>query len=136
MTTRGYRLRRVPRWAWFGAAAFLCGWLPVVLALVVHNHGSQADPYCLRHCYTLVHVVGAGILAFVAAPVVISLLVLGLISRHGTRHRRPARRAAWTLAILSCLICFTALITSVGIAMLPPAALTVCALASAPPLHP
>jgi hypothetical protein len=105
----------------------------VVLALIVHNHGSQADPYCLRHCYTLVHEVGAGILAPVAAPAAISLLVLGLISRHGTRHRRLARRAAWTLTILSCLICFTALLTSVGMAMLPPAVLNVCAIATAPP---
>ncbi len=132
-TTLCYRLGRVPPWARFAAAAFLCGWLPVVLALTVHNHGSEADPYCLRHCYTLVHEVGAGILAFVAAPAVISLLVLGLISRHGTRHRRSARHAAWTLTILSCLICFVALLTSVGIAMLPSGALTVCALATAPP---
>ena len=126
------RLDRLPRWAWFGVAAFLLGWLPVVLALTVHNHGSAADPYCLRHCYTLVHEVGPGILAVVAAPAVISLLVLGLISRHGTRHRRRARHAAWTLTSLSCLICFVALLTSVGIAMLPAAALTVCALATAP----
>ncbi|MFZ0087971.1 MAG: hypothetical protein WAL63_00600 [Solirubrobacteraceae bacterium] len=103
-----------------------------MLALTVHNHGSEADPYCLRHCYTLVQVVGAGILAFVAAPAVISLLVLGLISCHGTRYRRPAQSAAWTLAILSCLICLFGLLTSVGIVMLPSATLTVCAIATAP----
>jgi hypothetical protein len=131
MPTSLSRCARVPRWAWFVTAASLCGWLPVVLALTVHNHGSNADPYCLRRCYTLVHVVGTGILAFVAAPAVISLLVLGLISLRGTRHRRSARHAAWTLTSLSCLICLFALLTSVGIAMLPTAALTVCALATA-----
>jgi hypothetical protein len=51
----------------------------------------------------------------VAAPAGLSLLVLGLITPDGTRHRRPARHAAWTLTILSRLICFVALLTSVGI---------------------
>ena len=104
----------------------------MVLSLTVHDHGSDVDPYCLRRCYTLVHEAGVGVLALIVAPAVISLLVLALIWRHSSSQGRLIPVAAGTLTSLSCLICLVSLLTSVGIAMLPTAALTVLALSTAP----
>jgi len=116
----------------FNAAACVCGVLPVVLALTVHDHGSSADPYCLRHCYTLVHVAGPGVLGIVGAPIVIGLAVFALLPFKHARRGRYVDSAAWSLAVLSCLVCLVGLLTSVWFAMLPVAALTVCAVATAP----
>jgi hypothetical protein len=129
---RRISLTGVNRWVWFNAAACVSGVLPVLLALAVHNHGSSADPYCIRRCYTLVHVAGRGILGFVGAPLVIALAVFALLPFKHARHGRYVDPAAWTLATLSCLVCIVALSTSIWFAMLPVAALTVCAVATAP----
>lgn len=126
------RLTRAQRWVWFIGAAFVCGILPVVLALTVHNHGTAADPDCVRHCYTFVHAVGPGVLGFIGAPAVISLVVAALLYRKVNRHSHSADRVAWSLAVLSCVMCFLGLLTSLGISMVPVAVLTVCAVATAP----
>jgi hypothetical protein len=123
---------RFPRWAWFNGAAFALGVLPVVLALTVHNRGSAADPACVRHCYTLVHTAGPGILGFVAAPAVISLMLPVLLLLKSTRRNHFADRASSALAALSCLISLFGLTTNVFVAMLPAAVLTVCAVVAAP----
>jgi hypothetical protein len=123
---------RVDRWVWFSAAACVCGTLPVVLAVTVHDHGSSTDPYCIRHCYTLVHVAGLGALAVVGAPGVIGLAVSALLAVKHTRHWRYVGPAAWSLAVLSCGVCLVGLLTSVWFAMLPVTALTVSAVANAP----
>ena len=107
------------------------GILPVVLALTVHDRGSTADPDSVFHHYTLVHVAGPAVLGFVGAPAFISLLLLPLLHLKSTRRSHVADRAAWSLAGLSCLLSFAGLITS-GVAMLPVALLTVCAVATAP----
>jgi hypothetical protein len=125
-------LTRVDRWVWFNLAACVCGVLPVLLAVAVHNHGSSADPYCIRRCYTLVHVAGPGVLGFVAAPLVIALAVFALLPFKHARRGRYVDPAAWSLATISCLVCILGLFTSVGFAMLPAGALTVCAVATAP----
>lgn len=125
-------LTRVDRWVWFNTAACACGVVPVVLALTVHDHGSSADPYCVRHCYTLVHVAGLDALGFVGAPIVIGLAVFALLPFKHARRGRYVNPAAWSLAMLSCVVCLVGLFTSVGFAMLPVAALTVCAVATAP----
>jgi hypothetical protein len=123
---------RFPRWVWFNGAAFVLGLLPVVLALTIHNRGSAADPACLRHCYTLVHTAGPGVLGFVAAPAVISLMLPMLLLRKSTRRSHFADRASWVLATLSCLISLFGLTTNIYVAMLPAAVLTVCAVVAAP----
>lgn len=125
-------LTRADRWVWLIAAACTLGVLPVLLALTVHNHGTSADPYCVRRCYTLVHVAGPGVLGFVGAPLVIGLAVFALLKFKRGRRMRYVAPAAWSLATLSCLVCLAGLVTSVWFAMLPVAALTVCALATAP----
>jgi hypothetical protein len=122
---------RLPRWAWLNGAAFAWGVLPVVLALTVHDRGTAADPDGVFHHYTLVHDAGPGILGFVGAPAVISLVLLPLLHLKSTRRSHLADRAAWSLAGVSCLISFAGLIT-IGVAMLPVAVLTVCAVATAP----
>ncbi len=127
---RGFN--QLHRWAWLNSAAFLCGLVPVVLALTVHNHGTSADPYCIRHCYTLVHVAGPAVLAFVGTPAAISLVVFALLHLKAKRHSRFADNASWWIAAFSCLICLLGLLTSVGLEMLPVAALTVCAVATFP----
>jgi hypothetical protein len=129
--TRRISLTRVDRWVRFNAAACVCGVFPVLLALTVHDHGSSADPYCIRRCYTLVHVAGTGVLGFVGAPLMIGLAIFALLSfKHG-RRRRYVDPATWTLASLSCLVCTVGLATSLWFAMLPVAVLTVCAVATA-----
>ncbi len=125
-------LHRLPRWVWFSGAAFALGVLPVVLALTIHNRGSEADPACLRHCYTLVHTAGPGVLGFVAAPALISLMLPVLLLRKSTRRSHVADRVSWALATLSCLISLFGLTTNIYVAMLPAAVLTVCAVVAAP----
>ena len=125
-------LARVDRWVWFNGAASLTGVLPIVLGLTVHDHGTNADPACIRHCYTLVHVVGPGALGFIGAPLVISLLMFALLPLEHARYGRYADQGAWWLSALSCLLCFGGLLTSVSLAMLPVAPLTLCAVATAP----
>jgi hypothetical protein len=125
-------LDRIPRWGWFNGAAFVSGLLPVVLALTVHNRGSVADPACIRHCYTLVHTAGPEVLGFVGAPTAICLMLPGLLLRKSTRRSHFADRAAWTLTILSCLISFVGLTTTLTVTMLPVAVLTICAVVTAP----
>jgi hypothetical protein len=127
----GGRSHRLPRWAWFNAAAFALGLLPVVLALTVHNHGSTADPDCVRRCYTLVHTAGPGVLGYLGAPALISLVLPVLLHLKSTRRSHFADHAAWSLAILSCLLGFVALLTG-GLAVLPAVVLTVCAVVAAP----
>jgi hypothetical protein len=126
------RLTGDNRWVGFCAAACACGVLPVVLALTVHDHGSSADPYCIRHCYTLVHVAGLGVLGFVGAPIVIGLVVSALLPFKHARRGRYVDPASWSLAVLGCVVCLVGLFTSVWFAMLPVAVLTVCAVATAP----
>ncbi|MGI8506308.1 MAG: hypothetical protein ACR2MK_05800 [Solirubrobacteraceae bacterium] len=116
---------------WFNGAAFALGVLPVVLAYTVHDRGSVADPDCVRHCYTLVHVAGPGVLGFVGAPAVISLVLPVLLHLKGTRRSHFADRVAWSLATLGCLIGLVGMITA-GIAMLPAPVLIVCAVVTAP----
>lgn len=123
--------RRLPRWAWFNAAAFAFGLLPIVLALTLHNRGSTADPDCVRRCYTLVHTAGPGVLVFLGAPALIRLVMPVLLHLKSTRRSHFADRASWSLAILSCFLGFIALLTG-GLAMLPTVVLTVCAVATAP----
>jgi hypothetical protein len=125
-------LTRVDRWVWFNGAASLTGVLPIVLSLTVHDHGTNADPACIRHCYTLVHVAGPGALGFTGAPLVISLMTFALLPVKHARHGRYADQAAWWLCALSCLVCVGGLLTSVSLAMLPVAPLTLCAVATAP----
>ena len=117
---------------WFNLAALVCGPVPAVLALTVHDHGSTADPYCVRRCYTLVHVAGPRVLGFVGAPAAIAVLVFILLYVKGAWHSRVADAATWWLASLSGLICVLGLFTSVGIEMLPIGALTMCAVATSP----
>jgi hypothetical protein len=124
-------LRRLPRWVWFNGAAFAWGMLPVVLAYTVHDRGSVADPDCVFHCYTLVHTAGPGILGFVGAPALISLVLPVLLHLKGTRRSHFADRVAWSLATLSCLIGLVGMITG-GLAMLPAPVLIVCAVVTAP----
>jgi hypothetical protein len=97
----------------------VCGALPVVLALTLHDHGSSADPYCIRHCYTLVHVAGLGVLGLVGAPIVIGLAVFALLPFKHAGRGRYVDPAAWSLAVLSCVVCLVGLFTSVWFAMLP-----------------
>jgi hypothetical protein len=125
------RLQRLPRWAWFNVAAFAAGMLPVVLATTVQDRGDSADPDCVFHCYTLVHVAGPWVLGYLGAPAVISLLLLLLLHRKSTRRSHFADRAAWSLATVTCLISLVGLITG-GLALLPVAVLIVCAVATAP----
>jgi hypothetical protein len=58
------------------------------------------------------------------------LLLPALLHLKGTRGSAFADRAAWSLAVLSCLIGLVGLITEWT--MLPAAVLTVCAVAAAP----
>jgi hypothetical protein len=123
-------LRQVPRWAWLNGAAFALGMLPVVLALTVHDRGSMADPACVRQCYTLAHG-ELWILGFVGGPAVICLVLFVLLHLKSAYRSRLADRAAWSLTALSCLVAFLGLLIS-GLAMVPVAVLTVCAVAAAP----
>lgn len=125
-------LDRFPRWVWFNGAACALGILPVLLAFTVHNRGSEADPACVRHCYTLVHTAGPWVLGFVGAPAAISLVLPVLLLLKSTRRSHFADLAAWSLATLSCLISLVGLTTNVNLAMLPVAVLTVCAVVTAP----
>jgi hypothetical protein len=117
---------------WFNGAAFASGVLPVVLACTVPDRGSVADPYCVRHCYTLVHEAGPAILGYVGAPAVISLVLFALLHRKGTIGSHLADRAAWSLAILSCLISLVGLTSAAGVEMFPVAALTIWTVVTAP----
>ena len=130
------RLGEIRTWVWCNVAALVCGPIPVVLALTRHDHGSVSDPECIRRCYTLVHVVGGGVLLFVGAPLVIALVVLGLLYLKRTRQSRAADLAAWWLASLSSLVCVLGLFISVGMEMLPVGALTMAAVATSPVRHP
>lgn len=121
----------IPRWVWFGAAAVACGAVPLILAVTVHNRTSANDPAGLFHHYTLVHTAGAGILGFVGAPLLISLVLLVLLGLNHTRPGRFTTRAAWSLATLSCLIGLLGLVLEWT--MLPAAVLTICAVAAAAP---
>lgn len=126
------RLRaRVPAWVWFISLAFACGVAIVVVALTLHNRCEESDPSCVFHSYTLVQDAGPGVLSFVGAPVVISLVVAALLHMKVTRRSHRADRAAWLFAMLSCLICLVGLVVE-GIVMLPEAALIICAVATAP----
>jgi hypothetical protein len=128
---RSRRSRRVPRWAWFNAAAFVTGLLPVILALTLHNRGSAFDPDCIRSCYTFVHTAGPGILGYLGAPAVIALMLPILLHLKSTRRSHFADRAALVLAGLSCVLGFVGLLTA-GLSVLPVTVLTVCAVATAP----
>jgi hypothetical protein len=128
---RGRRPRRLPRWAWFNAAAFVSGLLPVVLALTLHNRGSAADPDCVRRCYTFVHTAGPGILGYLGAPALISLVLPVFLHLKSTRRSHFGDRAALALATLSCFLGFVGLLTG-GLAMLPVVVLIVCAVVTAP----
>ena len=118
------RDRAVKRSRWLCAVAAVWGVVPVIVALTVHHHGSASDPSCIHHCYTLVQTAGVGVLAFVAAPSLLALLVVVLVTAWVARPRRGLMRVAWGLAIISCLVCFVGL-TSVGVAMIPAGPLTV-----------
>jgi hypothetical protein len=83
------------------------------------------------HSYTLVKDAGPGVLGFVGAPALISLVLVPLLLVKTTRGSHGADRAAWFLTVVSCLVCVVGLIVE-GVVMLPAAALTVCAAASAP----
>jgi hypothetical protein len=122
---------RAPGWVWFISLAFVWGVAIVVFAFTVHNRCEGSDPGCVFHSYTLVEDAGSGVLGFVGAPAIISLLLVPLLYVKTTRRSHGADRAAWSLAVLSCLICLVGLIVE-GIVMLPAAALTVCAVATAP----
>jgi hypothetical protein len=122
---------QVAQWMWFNGAAFALGTLPVVLALTVHDRGTAADPDMIRHHYTVVQVAGLGILAFAAAPALITLILPVLLHLKSTRRSHFADRAAWSFAVLSCLISLVGLL-SLGLSMLPVAVLTVCAVAVTP----
>lgn len=121
----------MPRWAWLNAAAFVSGLLPVVLACTLHNHGTTADPECVRHCYTLVHFGGPVILAYIGAPALICLVLPVPLHLKSTRRSHVANRIGWSLAILTCLLGFVGLLTA-GLSVLPVVGLTVCAVATAP----
>lgn len=125
------RFRQLPRWAWLNAAAFASGLLPVILAFTAHTHGTDADPECVRRCYTLIHFAGPAILGYVGAPALICLVLPVFLHLKSTRRSHFANRAAWSLAILSCFLGFTGLLTE-GLAMLPVAVLSVCAVVTAP----
>ena len=120
-----------PLWVWFIGLAFAWGVVIVVVAFTVHNRCSESDPDCVFHSYTLVKDVGPGILGFVGAPALISLVLAPVLHVKTTRGSHGADRAAWVLTVVSCLICLLGLIVE-GVVMLPAAALTVCAVASAP----
>lgn len=126
------RLRTIaPGWVWLIGLAFVCGVVLVVVACTVHNRCSASDPACVFHSYTLLHTAGAGILGFVGAPALISLVLAVLLYMKANRGSQRAARAAWFLAALSCLICFVGLVVE-GFLVLPEAALTVGAVAAAP----
>ncbi len=128
-------MRRRPAWVWFIGLSIICGAGSVVFALTVHNRCEPSDPGCVFHSYTLVHRIGPGVLGFVGAPLVISLILVALL-RHQTTHRSHlTARIAWSLAVLSGLLCLVGL-TIEGIVMLPAAVLSIAAVATArlPPL--
>src|SRR5215471_954838 len=120
--------RLVPRgraWAWFACLAIAWGVVIVVVALTVPGRCKNSDPECVFHPpVTLVQYIGPGVLAFVGAPLAISLVLAALLHRKATRGSRRADRAALGLATLSCLICLLGMLVA-GIVMLPAAALTV-----------
>ncbi len=120
-----------PLWVWFISLAFMWGVVIVVFAFTVHNRCSESDPDCVFHSYTLVKDAGPGILGFVGAPAVISLVVAPLLRLKTARGSNGADRAAWVLTGVSCLVCVVGLIVE-GVVMIPAAALTVCAVATAP----
>ena len=122
---------QAPTWVWFISLAFALGVAPVVAAATVHDRCSARDPACVFHSYTLVHTAGPGILGYVGAPALISLVAATLLHIKTTRHSRRANRAAWFFALLSCLISLAGLVSGV-LLMLPPSVLTVCAVATAP----
>ena len=103
----------------------------MVLALTDHSRCSASDPLCVFHSYTLVQNLGPGILALAGAPLAISLVLVAVL-RSKTTHRGPqAHRAAWVLATFDCFICLGGMLIA-GLTMLPPAVLTVCAVATTP----
>jgi hypothetical protein len=117
---------------WFVCLAVAWGVGIVVVALTVPGRCENSDPECVFHPQvTLVQYIGPGVLVFVGAPLVISLVLAALLHRKATRRSRRADRAALGLATLSCLICLLAMLVE-GIVMLPEAALTVCAVATTP----
>lgn len=122
---------RAPAWVWFISLAIGWGVGLVVFACTVHDRCSESDPACVYHSYTLLQRVGPGVLGFAAAPLVISLVLVALLRRKTTRRSHRADRAAWFFAVLSCVICLVGL-TIEGLVMLPEAALTVGAVATAP----
>jgi hypothetical protein len=120
-----------PLWVWLISLSFVWGVVIVVFAFTVHDRCSEADPACVYHSYTVVKDVGPGILGFVGAPAVISLLLVPLLVMKTARRSHGADRTAWVLTTVSCLICVVGLIVE-GVVMLPAAVLTVGAVATAP----
>jgi len=122
---------RAPRWARLNAAAVAMGGVLVIVALTVRDHGSPADPDQVLHSYTLVQSTGAGILALVGAPAMLSVAAGWLLHLKSTRRSERAGRAAWWLTCLICTLCLFGL-PLVGAWALPPAVLQVAASALAP----
>ena len=122
---------RSSSWRWLIALAFFCGVGMVVLAGTVRDRCSDSDPACIFHSYTLVHTAGPGVLAFVGAPALISLVLAGLLRIKVTRRSARAGRAAWIFASLSCVVCFVGVAVE-GFLMLLEAVLTLLAVAATP----
>jgi hypothetical protein len=122
---------RIPGGKWLIGFAFVCGLVPVVAALTVHDRCSSSDPACVYHTYTLLDAQGLWILGLVGAPALISLVVAATLHVKVTRRSLRAEHAAWCLAVLSSIIGLVGLLTS-GFVMLIPAVLTVWAVAISP----
>jgi hypothetical protein len=124
-------IRSDDRWVWFDLAAFAWSVLLIVLACTVHDRTSSSDPAGIFHRYTLVHMLGPGILALVAAPAVIALLLAPVLIRKTTRRSFRAGRISWILASISGAFCLAGLIVQ-GVLVVPACALIFAAVASAP----
>ena len=126
------RLRaRGVAWVWLIALAFACGVAIVVMACTVHDRCSGSDPDCVFHSYTLLHTAGPGVLGFVGAPALISLVVATLLRMKVRSRSVRAGEAAWILAGLSGLVCLVGLLVE-GFLMFLAGALTLAAVATAP----
>jgi hypothetical protein len=123
-------LRRTDRWIWFDLAAFVWGAFLIVLACTLHNRTSAADPAGIFHRYTLIRMVGPGILVLVALPAVIALLLAPVLIAKTTRRSFRAGRISWTLATISGAACLVGLIVQ-GPLVVPACALIFAAVGTA-----
>ena len=116
---------------WLIALAFCCGVVPIVTSFTAHTRCSNADPACVHHSYTLVHLSGVGVIGIIALPALISLVVGALLRIKVERRSTRADRAALLFAVLNFLIALVGM-TIEGLMMLASALVTIAAVAATP----